>query len=334
MRDLLEQLPQEERDRLKPTSHPAWIAPMLARLTGRRFSDRDWLFERKLDGERALAFRRDDEIRLLSRNQKSLDASYPELIEVLARQPCADFVADGEIVAFKGHVTSFARLQGRMQTQDPRVARDSGIAIFLYLFDLPYLAGYDLSGLSVRRRKALLRRAIAFEDPIRFTAHRNEHGEAFLRDACAKGWEGLIAKRASAPYQHCRSSDWLKLKCTRGQELVVGGFTAPKGSRAGFGALLLGYYDDGKLRYAGKVGTGFDDDLLAEMRRRLGGLACARSPYADEVDDARVTFVRPELVAEIAFTEWTEAGRLRHPRFLGLRRDKPAKRVTRERPES
>jgi bifunctional non-homologous end joining protein LigD len=334
MREALAQLSEDERAWLKPTRHPAWTEPMLARLTKKRFSDPDWLFERKLDGERALAFRHHDEVRLLSRNRKNLDASYPELVDALGRQACADFVADGEIVAFEGHLTSFARLQGRMQTQDPEAARASGIAVFLYLFDLPYLAGYDLSGLSLRRRKALLRAAIAFEDPIRFTTHRNRDGEAFLREACEKGWEGLIAKQASGPYRHRRSSDWLKLKCTRGQELVIGGFTPPKGSRAGFGALLLGYYENGGLRYAGKVGTGFDDEFLAEMRGRLDDLARDRSPYADEVGEAEATFVEPELVAEIGFTEWTDAGRLRHPRFLGLRRDKAARDVTRERPES
>ena len=334
MHDLLEQLSEDERGRLKPTQHPVWTEPMLARLTKKRFSDPDWLFERKLDGERALAFRHDDEVRLLSRNRKDLNGSYPELIDALGRQPCTDFVADGEIVAFVGHLTSFARLQGRMQTRDPQAARASGIPVFLYLFDLPYLAGYDLCGLSLRRRKALLRQAITFQDPIRFTAHRNRHGQAFLRDACEKGWEGLIAKLASGLYRHERSSDWLKLKCSRGQELVIGGFTAPKGSREGFGALLLGYYDAGKLRYAGKVGTGFDDEFLVEMRGRLDDLARARSAFAEDVHEAGVTFVDPELVAEIAFTEWTEAGRLRHPRFLGLRRDKAAYDVTREMPEN
>ena len=334
MHDLLEQLSDDERARLKPAQHPVWTEPMLARLTTKRFSDPNWLFERKLDGERALAFRHDDAVRLLSRNRKDLNGSYPELIDALGRQPCTDFVADGEIVAFVGHLTSFARLQGRMQTRDPQAARASGITVFFYLFDLPYLAGHDLCGLSLRRRKALLRQAITFQDPIRFTAHRKRHGEAFLRDACEKGWEGLIAKLASGPYRHERSSDWLKLKCSRGQELVIGGFTAPKGSREGFGALLLGYYDDGKLRYAGKVGTGFDDEFLAEMRGRLDHLARARSAFAEEVHEAGVTFVEPELVAEIAFTEWTEAGRLRHPRFLGLRRDKAAHDVTREMPEN
>jgi bifunctional non-homologous end joining protein LigD len=331
---LLERLPFEERDRLRPASHPAWTAPMLAKLTSKRFSDPDWLFERKLDGERALAFRDDGKVRLLSRNRKELNASYPELVDALAHEPCQDFVADGEIVAFEGHRTSFARLQGRMQTQDPKAARARGIAVFFYLFDLPYLAGYDLSALPLRRRKALMREAIAFKDPLRFTQHRDRDGEAFLREACEKGWEGLIAKRASAPYRHQRSSDWLKLKCTRGQELVIGGFTAPKDSREGFGALLLGYYEDGRLRYAGKVGTGFDHRFLVKMRRRLDDLARGRSPYAEQVGEATATFVEPELVAEIEFTEWTEAGRLRHPRFLGLRRDKAPRDVTRERPES
>lgn len=329
----LAELSGEERERLRTAPHPVWTAPMLAKLTDKPFSDPDWLFERKLDGERALAFRHGDGVRLLSRNRKSLNASYPELVEALARQPSTDFVADGEIVAFDGHVTSFARLQGRMQTKDPKAARASGIAVFLYLFDLPYLAGYELSALPLRRRKALLRNVIAFEDPLRFTPHRNRDGEAFLREACAKGWEGLIAKQADGPYRHARSSDWLKLKCTRGQELVIGGFTAPKGSREGFGALLLGYYDDGRLRYAGKVGTGFDDDFLTSMRRRLEDLGRARSPFVDKVGESHVTFVEPELVAEIGYTEWTEAGRLRHPRFLGLRRDKPARAVTRERTE-
>jgi DNA ligase D-like protein (predicted ligase) len=333
MHDLVDQLSSEEQDRLRPTRHPEWTAPMLAKLTSKRFSDPDWLFERKLDGERALAFRHDAEVRLLSRNRKNLNTSYPELVDALAEQPRTNFVADGEIVAFEGHLTSFARLQGRMQTQDPKAARDSGIAVFLPVRS-PVPGWYDLSELALRRRKALLRQTIVFEDPVRFTAHRNQDGEAFLRDACEKGWEGLIAKRASAPYRHRRSSDWLKLKCTRGQELVIGGFTAPKGSREGFGALLLGYYERDVLRYAGKVGTGFDADFLVEMRHRLDDLARASSPYADEVKEADVTFVEPELVAEIGFTEWTGAGRLRHPRFLGLRRDKAAREVTRERPES
>ena len=210
-------------------------------------------------------------------------------------------------------------------------ALSSGVTVHYYLFDLLHLEGHDLRALPLRRRKALLRAAIAFDDPLRFTAHRNAAGEALFRDACAQGWEGLIAKRASAPYQGGRTSDWLKFKCSEGQELVIGGFSAPRGSRRGFGALLLGYYDGAGLRYAGKVGTGFDERTLVDLRRRLDRLASAGSPFQDEIRDSSVTFVQPRLVAEIGFTEWTADGRLRHPRFLGLRRDKPPQEVGRER---
>jgi bifunctional non-homologous end joining protein LigD len=333
MTELLEGLDEKDRNRLEAASHPEWCDPMLARLTDRRFSDPDWLFERKFDGERALAFRRQDEVRLLSRNCKALSGSYPELADAVARQGCKDFVVDGEVVAFEGKRTSFARLQQRMQLDDPEEARASGVAVYYYLFDLLHLEGYDLQRLPLRRRKTLLRRALEFEDPIRFTPHRNRTGEARFREACTEGWEGLIAKRASSSYRGGRSSDWLKFKCSRGQELVVGGFSAPRGSRKGFGALLLGYYEDDELRYAGKVGTGFDDNTLVQLRRRLDRLARNSSPFRDEIRDPSVTFVQPRLVAEVGFTEWTVDGRLRHPRFLGLRRDKRPEEVSRERTE-
>lgn len=308
---------------------PDWCAPMLAVLTDDAFSDSDWLYERKLDGERVLVFRDGDEVRLMTRNRHEVNETWPELVEAVARQPARDFVADGEVVAFEGDVTSFSRLQGRMQISDPDRARASGIAVYLYLFDLLHLAGHDVSGLPLRRRKSLLKRALQFEDPVRYTPHRNEDGEAYFEEACEKGWEGLIAKDAEAPYVHGRSRKWLKLKCTRGQELVIGGFTEPGGSRTGFGALLLGYYEDSKLRYAGKVGTGFDDAFLTSFRQTLDDRRRETSPFADAVEeDAR--WVRPDLVAEIGFTEWTTGGKLRHPRFLGLRRDKPAEDVVRE----
>ena len=201
MTDLLGRLAERDRKRLETAPHPEWCAPVLARLTDEPFSDRDWLFERKLDGERVLAYRRRRRVRLLSRNRKSLNRSYPELVEALAEQACDDFVVDGEVVAFDGRRSSFARLQRRMQLSDPAAARASGVKIQYYLFDLLYLDGKDLRRLPLRRRKTLLRDAIGFEDPLRFTPHRNETGEEFLREACAKGWEGLIAKRANAPYR-------------------------------------------------------------------------------------------------------------------------------------
>jgi DNA ligase D-like protein (predicted ligase) len=331
--DWLETLDADERDLVCEGPQPDWTTPMLATLTHEHFSDADWLFERKLDGERALIFKDGDKVELFTRNKKSINDTYPELVDALERQAAERFVADGEIVAFEGDVTSFARLQSRLQIKDPDEARASDVAVHLYLFDLLHLDGYALEDLPLRRRKALLRDAIDFADPIRFTPHRNENGEALLAEACAKGWEGLIAKRAAAPYRHGRSRDWLKFKCSHGQELVIGGFTEPKGSREGFGALLVGYYADDGLRYAGKVGTGFDDVLLRDLRRRLERMSRKTSPFAEDVNEDGVTWLTPELVAEFGFTEWTRSGKLRHPRFLGLRRDKAAKDVRRESPE-
>jgi bifunctional non-homologous end joining protein LigD len=182
-----------------------------------------------------------------------------------------------------------------------------------------------------RARKAVLRRALRFHGNVRFTPHRNGDGEAYFAHACAHGWEGLIAKRADAPYVHKRSRDWLKLKCAAEQELVIGGYTAPKGARTVLGALLVGYYERGRLRYAGKVGTGFDRATLEDLGQRLRPLRRPDSPFADDARERAVTWVEPELVAQIGFSEWTADGRLRHPRFLGLRDDKPARAVVRER---
>ncbi len=330
MTDAFAHLKPSERDRLTRRSQPDWTAPMLARLTDRRFSDPDWIFERKFDGERALGFRAGDRVRLLTRNRNDVGDTYPELVAALADQRCADIIVDGEIVAFEGALTSFSRLQQRMQIKDADAARSSDVAVYWYLFDLLHLDGHDVTALPLRTRKSLLKQALDFDDPLRFSPHRNAEGEAYYRAACDKGWEGIIAKRAGAPYRHSRSSDWLKFKCVRGQELVIGGFTAPQGSRKGFGALLVGYYDGDALRYAGKVGTGYDDATLVRLHDRLAGMTRATSPFADEVDEADVTWVRPELVGAFGFTEWTDAGKLRHPRFLGLRRDKDARDVVRE----
>lgn len=219
---LLDSLPEEERALLRRRRHPDWIPPMLATLTDLRFSDPDWVFERKLDGVRGLAFRRGTTVRLMSRNRLPL-RGYPEVVEALADQPAEDIVVDGEVVAFRGRQTSFARLQGRTHLRDPRRARGTRFRVFYYVFDLLHLDGYDLTRLALRRRKALLRRALSFQGPIRFLPHRAEHGERYHREACEKGWEGVIGKRASAPYAHGRSGDWLKLKCVADQELVIAG---------------------------------------------------------------------------------------------------------------
>ncbi|MCH5378080.1 MAG: ATP-dependent DNA ligase, partial [Planctomycetes bacterium] len=209
----------------------------------------------------------------------------------------------------------------------------SGIRVWLYLFDILYCDGFDMSGLPLPQSQRVLRRALSWQDPLRWTPHRNGAGEACYEEACRKHWEGIIAKRAASVYTHGRSRDWLKFKCTAGQELVIGGFTAPQGSRKGFGALLLGYYEDGRLRYAGRVGSGFDDELLETLHGRLTRLERKTPPFDPApAPDVGVHWVTPRLVGEIGFTEWTNDGRLRHPRFLGLRTDKQPEDAVRERP--
>ena len=298
---------------------------MKAVLWDEPFSDPDWIFERKLDGVRCIAHRDGNGVRLVSRTDRSMNGDYPELVEALQAEPCDDYVIDGEVVAFDSRgITSFSRLQRRHRER---------VAIFYYVFDLLRLGREDVRELPLRERKAILRQALRFEGQVRFSPHRNEHGEQLFRDACRKGLEGLMAKRADSPYRATRSSDWRKLKCHAEQELVIGGYTAPQGSRTDFGALLVGYFEDGRLSYAGKVGTGFDRATLRELGARLRKLERDDPPFVDVHPIPRGThWVEPELVGQIAFTEWTRDGRLRHPRYLGLRTDKPAADVVRERP--
>jgi DNA ligase D-like protein (predicted ligase) len=303
------------------------IEPMKAVLADKPFSDPNWIFERKLDGIRCLAIKDASGVRLMSRTGRLMNQEYPAVVEALESEPSKEFIADGEIVAFQNGITSFSRLQRRGRERVP---------VFLYLFDLPSHEGEDLRPLPLRERKARLRRALEFGGPLRFNPHRNgEHGEELYREACRKGLEGVMAKRADSPYlSGGRSRDWLKLKCHAEQELVIGGYTAPKGSRTEFGALLVGYYDDsGTLRYAGKVGTGFDQHTLKELGARLRELEQDESPFERFKPIPPGThWVHPQLVGQIGFAEWTRDGRLRHPRYLGLRDDKPAGDVVRERP--
>jgi bifunctional non-homologous end joining protein LigD len=298
---------------------------MKAVLSDEPFSDPNWIFERKLDGIRCIAHLDRSGLRLLSRTDREMSGQFPELAGALAAEPCSDFVVDGEVVALDSRgVTSFPRLQRRGKERVP---------VLLYLFDMMRHEGTDLRDLPLRERKSRLRRALRFEDPIRFTVHRNESGEQLFEEACRKGLEGVIAKRADSPYRATRSRDWLKLKCHAEQELVIGGFTTPQGSRTDFGALLVGYFEGDLLRYAGKVGTGFGRSTLAELGAKLRDLETDDSPFAEVHPVPRGTrWVKPELVAQIAFAEWTRDGRLRHPRYLGLRDDKPAREVVREEP--
>jgi bifunctional non-homologous end joining protein LigD len=318
------------------TGQPAWLDPELATLTSDRFSDPGWLYERKFDGERCLAYRSGDQLRLLTRNQKQVSGTYPELAAALLAQDRGDFIVDGEVVAFDGEETSFSRLQQRLGVRDAGPDLVAAVPVVFYLFDVLWADGRDLRPLPLAERKEILDGLLSFADPIRQAEHRRHDGETYYAEACAAGWEGLVVKRGDAPYRAGRSRDWLKFKCQNNQEFVIGGYTDPKGARTGFGALLLGYYDqDGKLAYAGKVGTGFSDAVLASLSRTLRGLTRPTSAFdVGALPRSGVHWVEPQLVGQVAFSEWTTAGELRHPRFQGLRRDKDAASVVRETPSS
>ena len=305
--------------------------PALATLSHERFWEKGWVYERKLDGQRVLAVRDSSGSRLYSRSGRDVTNAFPEVAEALAEQKATDFVVDGEVVAFEGSRTSFARLQPRIQVSDPERARRSGVAVWYYVFDVLEIDGSDLRGEPLLERKRRLRTLLRWQPPLRSTPHRVSGGEEWFAEVCRAGWEGLIAKRGDATYRSGRTDAWLKFKCEAGQELVIVGWTDPEGSRVALGALLLGYHDGDDLVYAGKVGTGFSRQVLRDLHDRLTRIeldesACTRG----KLPRKGVHWAKPELVAQLAFTEWTSAGQLRHPRYLGLRNDKNAADVVRE----
>jgi len=295
---------------------PAFVTPMKAVLTPERPSGPGWVFERKLDGIRCLAVKEGGRTRLYSRNRLSMNERYPSLAAALDGDPADGFVVDGEAVAFVGGRDRFG---------------GEGGELYLYLFDVLFADGRDVRELPLEERRTVLEGLLRFRDPLRITEQMTGDGAALLEEACRDGWEGLIAKRLGTPYVSTRSRDWLKLKCTRAQELVVGGFTAPRGSRTDLGALLVGHFEGDRLRYAGKVGTGFSRATLRELSERLAPLVRETCPFEPEKGIPRdATWVEPEVVVQVAFMEWTPDGRLRHPSFLGVRFDKPAREVVRE----
>lgn len=314
---------EELRSSLRRKRQPSWIEPMLATLTENYFSDPDWVFEPKLDGVRCLAFKNGRKVRLMSRNQLSLNDRYPEVVNAVAKLRVEDAILDGEVAVVAEGISRFQSLQ--------RHLLEGGGNLVYFIFDAPHLAGYDLTKLPLVALKELLQRVVTARKTIELVSYRREFGEEFLAEACEKGWEGLIAKRVGAGYAQGRSKEWLKFKCSKEQEFVVGGFTDPQGARVGFGALLVGYFHDGELRYAGKVGTGYNTPLLLSLAARLTKLERADSPFAGKPPMRKgVHWVKPEIVAQVGFAEWTRDGRLRHPRFLGVREDKPAREVVRE----
>jgi len=283
------------------TKMPDWLVPMAATLTEDRFSGGDWLFERKFDGIRLLAYKNGEDVRLFSRNR--LLQHLPAVAKAIANLPVDEVILDGEV------------------TWDGRSA--------YHVFDILWLNGRAVTALPLEDRRALLQE-LPFEPPMR-RVELVEDQTPWER-ARREGWEGVIAKRRGSPYEHRRSKHWLKMKCETSQEFVVGGFTDPQGSRVGLGALLVGYYEEDALVYAGKLGTGFDTKLLLDLRTRLDAIELPESPFtiAKGLPRLRAHWARPEIVVQVAFIQWTVHGKLRHPRLVGLRLDKDARDVTRE----
>jgi DNA ligase D-like protein (predicted ligase) len=306
---------------------------MLATLTDRRDFGGDWLLERKFDGERCVARKVGSQVRLESRNGRELTSTYPEVHAAVAAQQPRDFVLDGEVVAYDEDQTSFARLQQRLGVTDPSPEQVAANPVVYCVFDLLEVEGEDLTERPLVERRARLLKMIRSSEALQHTEAWSDDSQGRFAAACRSGWEGLIAKRADAPYVPGRSKDWLKLKCVWEQEFVIGGYTDPLGRRTDFGALLVGYYEDGSLRYAGKVGTGYTKSTLHDLGVRLRKLETAEPAFVDARPIPRgAHWTRPELVAQIGFAEWTSDGRLRQPRFLGLRDDKSPVEVVRERP--
>lgn len=310
---------------------PTFIKPMLAQLTDERFSDKNWIFERKLDGERCLIFKKGDNVTLKSRNNKILNESYPEIVKAAQKISIINCILDGEIVAFKNKETSFSLLQSRFGSNYAAKISTPKIPLYYYAFDVLYYDEYLVTHLPLLQRKRILKTIIPSTGIIRYVTHKTEKGELYFKQACKDKWEGLIAKKQDSTYVSKRSSHWLKFKCSNEQEFVIGGYTKPGGSRVNFGALLLGYYEKNKLKYAGKVGTGFNEELLAELGKQLKKHEIKTNPFDNyDLSTKNVYWVKPILVCQVQFTEWTTSNKLRHPSFLGLRRDKAAKDVKKE----
>jgi bifunctional non-homologous end joining protein LigD len=289
------------------TSFPEWLEPMAATLTQERFTGPEWIFERKLDGIRLIAFKQEQHVRLLSRNRLPQNAAYPSVVEAIARLPVHDVILDGEATGVWGKPGKVA----------------------YHVFDVLWLDGRDVTSLPLDERRALLGK-LPLRSPLERVVSLNDPKP--WERACQDGWEGVIAKRRDSRYEHRRSPHWLKMKCEATQELVVGGFTDPQGGRVGLGALLVGYFAQDDFVFAGKVGTGFDTKLLLDLRARLDTLEIAKSPFTKAIGLPRLRahWVRPEIVVQVAFIEWTVNGKLRHPRLLGIRTDKSPRDVVRE----
>jgi bifunctional non-homologous end joining protein LigD len=283
------------------SSMPEWLEPMAATLTQDRFTGDDWLFERKFDGIRLLAYKRGSQVQLFSRNQ--LAQHSPGIEDAVRKLDVDEVILDGEVTWDRGSEYS--------------------------VFDIMWLNGKSTTALPIEERQALLK-SLRFVKPL----HRVEllDDKAPWERARREGWEGVIAKRRGSPYEHKRSKHWLKMKCEASQELVIGGFTDPQGARVGLGALLVGYYEGDDLVFAGKVGTGLDTKMLLDLRKRLDATEIPKPPFtiATGLPKLRAHWVTPTIVVQVSFIEWTPNNKLRHPRLIAVRTDKRARDVVRE----
>ncbi len=314
---------------------PRAIHPMLATMVDKPFDDDSWLYEIKWDGYRAVAFIDGNSVRLVSRNQNDLTAAYPELHEIVSHVKGRNAILDGEIVALDNDGRpSFSLMQQRTGVGEGgrriRRTRDD-IAVVYYVFDLLYLDGYDLMQADLDARKGLLASTLVPGDLFRYSDHYIGRGTTLFDAAAQRGLEGIVAKRRRSRYEQKRSRDWLKIKIVKRQECVIGGYTDPRGSRENFGSIVLGLYDHkDRLIPVGQAGSGFTEQTHAEMWQRLHALETSRNPFSGKVESDRpVHYVKPELVAEIKFTEWTHEGqsggvKMRAPVFQGVRFDKKA----------
>ncbi len=300
------------------TTIPFRVSPMLATLVGEPFARPNWVFEEKYDGVRILAYKEGSRVMLVSRNGIDRTARYREIAAAVKELSAKSLLLDGEVVVFD--VKGISRFQLLQQGNGrPHYA----------LFDCLYLNGKDLRTQALCLRRAALERSVTRADVLRLSARLAADGLKAFQIASQRGLEGIVGKNLGSPYIQKRSTEWLKVKVHKQEEFVVGGYTEPSGSRQHFGALLLGIYSGNQLQYAGKLGTGFDEKTLALLHRKFRNLIRSRSPFASDVHERAVTFLSPQLIVQVSFTEWTKDGKLRHPVYLGLRDDKNPKQVVR-----
>jgi bifunctional non-homologous end joining protein LigD len=273
------------------TKFPEWLVPMAATLTQERFIGPEWIFERKFDGIRLIAFKQGSDVQLYSRNR--LPQNIPSVAHAIAELPSQDLILDGEVTWGRGNVV-------------------------YHVFDVMWIEGRDVTKIPLEQRQSLLSQL-----PLKSPLHRVQSlaDESPWERAQTEGWEGVIAKRRDSVYEHRRSKAWLKMKCELKQDFIVGGFTDPQGKRVGLGALLVGHYEGEDFSFAGKIGTGFDTKLLLELRSKLDRLEIAKPPFTKAVGLPRLRahWVKPEIIVEVGFIEWTAHGKLRHPRLLSVK---------------